>query len=364
MKTIQSLTMIFMVSALLIFSGCSKTNDEIAVAEPTDAHKLVEIGYEGSGVYGVTLFAGQSIDAGTVSFNDIDTDSDGAVDALEVVYNTTDGWELNEVHLFVGSSLADMPQTRNGSPKIGNFPHNFSDLGGITSYTIVIPFVDIDFTCPGPDAFFVAAHASVQKPDGNGGYDTETGWGDGERLKERGTWAMYFSIWITCDETNGPEEQYDTETAFAYGDTYAECFSELQDLVPNPNRWGWTNGTLSDGTYTFDIWAGAGQCDLTKGTLVGSLTIDYDAANDLVDVSYDLTGDFKLKEVHLYVGEDKLALNNQGLYTLAPGQYPHIETFNDLTTNSYSFNSISATGDEVNDQIYLVAHATVWVPVN
>ena len=45
--------------------------------------------------------------------------------------------------------------------------------------------------------------------------------------------------------------------------------------TPKP-PWGWSNGALSEGTYYFDIFAGAGQCDRTKGALVGLLTVDYD----------------------------------------------------------------------------------------
>lgn len=356
MKTIKSLIFVSSATALLAFSGCSK-EEEIMEVEQISALKSVDIGSLDSGVNGVTLFAGQSIEAGTVAFYDIDTDGSGEVDALEVVYTTTDGWELDEVHFWIGNSLADMPQSRSGNPKIGNFPYNFSNLDGETTYSIVIPFSEIGFSCPGPDDFYVAAHASVRKPDGSGGFQTETGWGDGKRLVQRGNWAMYFSIWITCDGTEPPPVEYESETAFAYGDTYANCFGEYPDFLDNPNRWGWTNGPLSSGTYTFEIYAGAGLCDLSKGTMVGYLDINYDGTS--ATVSYSLDSPYKLGEVHLYVGNDLFATDKQGEFTLAPGQYPLQETFNNLTTTSHSFNSISVTGE-----IYVVAHAVVYIPVD
>jgi hypothetical protein len=67
------------------------------------------------GVQTQTLFAGQTIDIGTVTMEVVD-------DNLEVTFQADLGWQLQETHLWVGTNLADMPQTRKGSPKIGNFP--------------------------------------------------------------------------------------------------------------------------------------------------------------------------------------------------------------------------------------------------
>ena len=67
------------------------------------------------------------------------------------------------------------------------------------------------------------------------------------------SWATYFTIFICEDEkiittTVNPA----TETAFAYSETYSDCF-----LNYGFNRWGWTNGPLTEGSYSFDIYAGA-----------------------------------------------------------------------------------------------------------
>ena len=115
-------------------------------------------------------------------------------------------------------------------------------------------------------------------------------------------------------------------------------------------RWGWSNGPLAEGTYTFDLWAGAGQNDLSKGTLVGEVTLVY-AGGD-VSVTYNTNTPYLLEEVHVFVGNDYLPENNNE-YTIAPGQYPYIN--GDLSGVSSHTTEIS----NVSGDIYLTAHATV-----
>jgi len=62
-----------------------------------------------------TLYGGQDIEAGTVTFETTDTD-------LIVTYQTIDDWQLGTTHLYVGSE-EDLPTTGNGNPKIGKFPY-------------------------------------------------------------------------------------------------------------------------------------------------------------------------------------------------------------------------------------------------
>ena len=111
-----------------------------------------------SGVQTVDLIAGQNIIAGSVSVSVNGND-------LEITYNTIDGWELVETHLWVGESRTEMPQTRKGNPKIGNFPYQSGDITGATTYSFSIPYTVLNFSCPGVDeAFFVAAHGVVHDP--------------------------------------------------------------------------------------------------------------------------------------------------------------------------------------------------------
>jgi hypothetical protein len=63
-----------------------------------------------------TLFAGQTIDAGTVTVQAVGT-------ALCVTFAATSDWAIEETHLAVATSLAGIPQTRKGNPRPGQFPY-------------------------------------------------------------------------------------------------------------------------------------------------------------------------------------------------------------------------------------------------
>lgn len=292
----------------------------------------------------VDLMAGQFTDAGDVCMS-----IDASTDSLVFTYTTTDGWELTETHLWVGTSLAAMPQTRTGNPKVGNFPYQSGDITGATTWSASIPLstfgLSYDDTTCDPVQFFAAAHAAVQKPNGDGSYQTETGWGDGDGLTDKGSWAMYFSGTLECveDDVVDPEPEV-CETAFAYAGADGTCFS---DIDPDIKRWGWSNGPLSEGSYTWDVYAGAGQCDTSKGTLVGSVTVDY--SGGVATVTYTTLAGYYTNETHLYVGNDVLASNN-GEYTVAPGQYPYIHDLDGATSDTYTVSGLS--GD-----IYVVHHS-------
>ncbi len=138
------------------------------------------------------------------------------------------------------------------------------------------------------------------------------------------------------------------ETAYAYGGSLATSFTEV---IEKNSPWGWSNGPLPAGSYNFPIYAGAGGGQPADGTLVGWLTIDYVGATAIV--TYNMYPGYTMDATHLYVGNDKLPVNKQGKYTVAPGQYPYKhDPLNDVTTDSYTVTGLS--GD-----IYVVAHAVV-----
>ena len=299
---------------------------------------------DGSGTQCFPLLAGQTIDAGTVCLS-IDAG------ALNVTYSTTGGWELTEAHLWVGQTLDDLPQTKTGNPIPGKFPYNSGDITGLTSFTFSIPLTNplINFSCPSDDVtFLLAAHAALRKPNGDGTFQTETGWSDGSPITTKGNWATFSTFTLSCD-CGGGEAVTACETAFAFGGASARCF-ELDGF----NRWGWTNGPLNQGTYTFDLYAGAGQCDLSKGTLVGSVTINYTGTT--VTVTYTMTNGWWATETHVYVGTAKYPQFKQGkqmVDTVAPGQYPYIHgELDDVTTDTYNLGPFSGP-------IQVIAHAGV-----
>jgi hypothetical protein len=300
----------------------------------------------------VTLFAGQTTDAGTVSVANDDKN-------LYVTYTTTGDWKLQQTHLHVADSLAGIPQTKTGNPKIGNFTYQTTHNPLVTTYTYTIAKSALSLDAN--QSVVIAAHAVVVKVDGSGNViANETGWAAGKPFTDKGSWATYLNyIWQDC--TVDPPVETATETAFAYnGGSPGACFLDLDldgDGKDDFNRWGWTVGPLAEGNHTFDIYAAAGQCDLGKGTRVGTLTVEYSGGT--AKVTYKMEGinpptnvAYTMTEAQLYVGGEILPRNN-GEFTVAPGQYPYLATeLKNVTTQTFTVTGLS--GD-----IYVVAHATV-----
>ncbi|MGY5846859.1 thrombospondin type 3 repeat-containing protein [Salegentibacter sp. HM20] len=132
-----------------------------------------------------------------------------------------------------------------------------------------------------------------------------------------------------CLEDGGGEDPVadldDCETAYMVGNI------TLQELGVG-NNWGWAHYfDDEDGDYQFNIYAGAGQNNLEKGTLVGVVNIS--VSGTLVDVEIDLFGGVDAEEAHLYFSD------NTPLNTNAPGQFGNNipgfdDTFNWDTTYS------------------------------
>lgn len=127
----------------------------------------------------VTLFAGQTIDAGDVTAQVIGSQ-------LCVTYAAHSDWLIEEVHLAVATSLSGIPQTKTGNPRPGHFPYKSTYHPGVSSATICIAFTT------GFDELFIAAHAVVSgTPGGAHSGQEETGWGDGFDFPGA-NWATYF----------------------------------------------------------------------------------------------------------------------------------------------------------------------------
>jgi hypothetical protein len=101
-------------------------------------------------------------------------------------------------------------------------------------------------------------------------------------------------------------------------------------------NWGWTN-PIEPGFYTWDLWAGAAQCDTSKGALVGSVSVEYDQ-DGYVDVDFLVGAPYLLEEEHVYAGYDMFPPTG-----IAPGRY----------TNNGPFDG---------SEVYVIAHAVVGMP--
>ncbi|MFD1096224.1 T9SS type A sorting domain-containing protein, partial [Salegentibacter chungangensis] len=134
------------------------------------------------------------------------------------------------------------------------------------------------------------------------------------------------------------------ETIFGYDPDAGTCFSEYDF-----NRWGWTNHLTSEGSYTLDLYAGAGQCDISKGAFTGTATVNYQ--DGYVTVEYNLSDNYVLNEAHVYIGCDPVPTMKNGKETVAPGQYPFNPDLGGGVRN-YTVGPVEVTGDDV----YVIVH--------
>lgn len=270
------------------------------------------------------FIAGQNIVAGSVCVTKSDEN-------LEFKFNTIDNFLIDEVHLYVGD-LAEMPATKKGNPKVGNFPYKQEDINTNTA-TLVVPLSSIGNPACDSEITF-AAHAAVFKDLGDGKLLAETAWTQGERIVEKGNWAMSSTYVLECGGT-GPQVG-GCETAFAVGDT------TFIDLGLSNSRWGWEITNIGPGSYSAPIYAGAGQNDLSKGTHVGNLVYVYDGSS--ISVDFNMFAGFVMDETHLFVGTDHTT-------TIAPGLYGNQNDLNFSSSDSYVIGGFNG------EPLFLVAHA-------
>jgi hypothetical protein len=140
------------------------------------------------------LMADQVTPVGSVT---VDNDAGN----LYVTFDTTGGdWSLTEIHVAVGSVVADIPQ-KNGNPIPGKFDYKDELETPVQTYTCTIPLDGLS------TSGVIAAHAVVEMPllDENGDplvdengeplYLEETAWGAGTGF-DGANWATYFTYTI------------------------------------------------------------------------------------------------------------------------------------------------------------------------
>ena len=151
------------------------------------------------------LIAGQTFHSGSLDVSHDDT-------SLTVTYVTTGGWQLDEVQLHVGCSLDDIPQSKSGNPKVGNFDYKATLDPAGTSYTFEIDLDGISCLSSSTDnTLVIAAHAAVHLQDVDGSLlQGETAWSEGAGSAGR-SWAMYSSYTVTPCEPPVVEEGACTE---------------------------------------------------------------------------------------------------------------------------------------------------------
>ncbi len=294
----------------------------------------------------VELWAGQTIDAGSVTIYNDETNLYITVYS-ELGYQTAD----EQIKIWVGMDYSTIPGGGTSRPPAGQFPYKYTIDPIEPVFTVVILLDDIQLVNECDDEIFVLVHADVMADDGNGGSTGETAWG-GEIPGPGSAWWYYTNYTIQCCGGGGGGGFDISETAFAKGGwVFASKTKANPEGLPSLNltkmRWGWAINITEDGETYYDIWAGAGLNDTGKGTLVGELVVN--KTGDDVNIFYNLNPDFEMQEVHIYAGD--LAPT-----TIAPGQYGHTVYFDPMQV---TYDSDFIIEDLDGDGIWIIAHAVV-----
>ena len=328
-----------MMAVFTIFASCKK--NEFAEQEKqnalTDTQFKTDLVYCGTPMVGTMVDYEKTLAPATVTIG-----NDGTT--LLIKYQmTTPGWFFNLTGLFVGTEaelaalgVVDLngPGTvylNSGNPPVG-LPlgtGNYANYG--TYWEQLIPLSEL------PECFIVVAYARIRNESDNSSVDI---WGR-SALK---TPAFYMSYCKQQCETPPPV----CETAYAFGGSVANCFLNISGV--QSNNWGWSNGPLVAGTYSWPMYAGAGLCNIENGTHVGTLTVNYTPPT--ATVTYTVFDGYVLNETHLHVGNQILPKRGNK-FTTAPGQFPYKhENLNGVTTDTYNISGLSGN-------IYVAAHSVV-----
>ncbi|TNJ46528.1 hypothetical protein KFZ70_13940 [Tamlana fucoidanivorans] len=212
-------------------------------------------------------------------------------------------------------------------------PNNCSNIDKETLSYYVIDPEKSTITATGGSCYEEGTYDVIQRPDaddpntphfgiyvGTGGANFHgadpdayglSGWGWMIHQETGNKYVMDFNFATECRTTGS-----DCETAFARGNDGNICF--IDEGFSN-KRWGWRIVLPEPGEYSFEVYAGAGQCDISKGVKVGTVDVTY--ANGTVEVVYNIDEGYELRETHVYAGKADYPTNKKGKKTVAPGQY-------------------------------------------
>jgi hypothetical protein len=304
------------------------------------------------------LTAGQHIYTGSVS---VENDTDNVYVTYTIDTGAQPDATFGTLHVWVGNDMGLMPQTGGGAPIPGQFCSADGgacfDATGLSTYEFTIPFSDLNIVdvsnandlCG--ETLFVVTHAEVNNViDENGETNDETAFG-GDEPGPGNRWWFYGEYVVCCEDPGDPPTVDSCETAYAKGShvwtTGRKSNPEnLPSLRLTRNRWGWAIKLCTTATSTYDIWAGAGLNDASKGSLVGTLTVGWDGTS--VSVTYDMLDGYNLEEVHIWAKDAEPD-------TIAPGQYGNIAEF-DPNVTTYTFAS-TVEDTDLDGCIWIVAHA-------
>ncbi|MCD6659130.1 MAG: hypothetical protein LT105_03120 [Lentimicrobium sp.] len=189
-----------------------------------------------------------------------------------------------------------------------------------------------------PECFVIVAYMQLRNAEGQ----SVQVWGK-SASKSAGYYINY-----CVQQCETPPPLGGCETAYAYGEATATCFLNIAGV--NSNNWGWSNGPIGAGSYSWPMYAGAGQCNIGNGTHVGTLTVNYTPPT--ATVTYTVFDIYRLSETHLHIGNTILPVV-RNRFTTAPGQFPYVHgNLGGVISDTYNITGLSGN-------IYVAAHSVV-----
>jgi hypothetical protein len=358
MKTQFKTLLLLLMAVPLLLISCAKDgiNDKQDVSNTViNNSQKTDLVYCGTPMVAQMVDYDQTVSPATVTIGNDGTN-------LLIKYELSmPGWYINLPALFVGTEaqLAALPGatvdfagsgtvyfTSTSAPfGLPIFPMdqqgNPKYIDGGNYWEHIIPLNTL------PECFIVVAYARIREISTLPNAPFKDIWGK-SAYKTSGYYLDY------CVQ-DCAEPTCETAYAKAESDQLANCFLNIQGVTSD--NWGWSNGQISPNgvTYTWPMYAGAGQCNVANGTHVGNLTVVYNSGTPTgtATVTYNTLPGYELNATHLYVGSEKLPRDKKGKFTTAPGQFPYKHpNLNGATTDIYEITGLSGP-------IYIAAHSEV-----
>jgi hypothetical protein len=213
---------------MVSFSACSSSTSPVAPSGTNDdartADVIAEFWYGTQ--FTTDLVAGQNLVIGTVT---VTNDSDYLYVHAEA---TLAGWVITETHVAAYTSLDEIPATKKGTPKVGQFDYDIESAIPLSEFS------------PCTEDLYLAVHVVAQLHDSEGNVtQEETGWGDGTEFTDDCGWAMYFTYGlqkgIPVPDPNCVTIQSAHPGGNSYWDTYIlDGLGDLEELY----RTGYEDG--------------------------------------------------------------------------------------------------------------------------
>jgi len=113
--------------------------------------------------------------------------------------------------------------------------------------------------------------------------------------------------------------------------------------------------TMTDGLVrNFTVYAGAGQCDITKGTMVGTGSIKFYPSQGYCTIALNVPDNY-VSQIHAFIGTTKLPMDKSGGYITSPGRFP----LNKEVTTERSWTYTLPSGCTSGSNVYAVVHLSV-----